>query len=136
MNLRYLICLIAALTFSCLSFAQDKTVELTIKFSNLSPNKGFVMVRIESEKQEITSALILPVVNNAAQSTIKIDAGKYGVSAYHDVNANKELDMNFFGAPEEPYGFSNNARGVFSKPDFSETIVDVKNDMEITFDLK
>ena len=42
--------------------------------------------------------------------------GRYAVKAYHDANANGELDKGAFGAPTEPYGFSRNARGRFGPP--------------------
>lgn len=35
--------------------------------------------------------------------------GDYGVSVYHDLNGNGELDKRAFGLPKEPYGFSNDA---------------------------
>jgi len=41
-----------------------------------------------------------------------------------------------FGAPTEAYGFSNNARGTFSKPSFSETLVDVSKNRIIKFKLE
>ncbi len=34
--------------------------------------------------------------------------GEYAVFASQDVNNNGKLDKNFFGKPQEPYGFSNN----------------------------
>lgn len=48
-------------------------------------------------------------------------AGKtYAIAVYHDVNKNKFLDKNFLGMPVERYGFSNDARGTFGPPYFSE----------------
>lgn len=44
----------------------------------------------------------------------------YAVAVYHDVNKNGKLDKNLVGMPTERYGFSNNARGVFSSPSFDE----------------
>ncbi len=49
--------------------------------------------------------------------------GEYAVTLYHDENDNGDLDMNFFGIPTEGYGFSNNAKPVFSKPDFDRVKV-------------
>ena len=50
-----------------------------------------------------------------------IPFGTYGVALIHDENENYELDTNFFGVPNEGYGFSNNARGRFGPPDYSDT---------------
>ena len=35
--------------------------------------------------------------------------GRYAIKAFHDVNGDGKLDTNPFGAPTEPYAFSNNA---------------------------
>ena len=42
--------------------------------------------------------------------------GDYAIMAYHDRNANGRLDTLPVGLPTEPYGFSNNSRGVFGPP--------------------
>lgn len=42
---------------------------------------------------------------------------------YQDVNKNGILDKNFLGLPMEPYGFSNNVKGYFGPPSFSEASV-------------
>ena len=51
--------------------------------------------------------------------------GKYAVAAYVDNNRNGRLDKNFLGMPTEIYGFSNNARGMFGPPDFSEAAFEI-----------
>ncbi len=50
-----------------------------------------------------------------------LEIGKtYALAVFHDVNENKFLDKNFLGMPEEKYGFSNDARGTFGPPYYSE----------------
>ena len=44
--------------------------------------------------------------------------GYYAVAIFHDENSNGEFDQGLFGYPLETYGFSNDARGFFSAPDF------------------
>lgn len=51
-------------------------------------------------------------------------AGSYAVMAFHDVNGNGELDVNFMGIPREPLGFSSGYWGKGS-PVFSEAAVAV-----------
>lgn len=51
----------------------------------------------------------------------KIRPGTYGISAFHDQNANGKLDTNFLGMPIEDYCASNNARGVFGPPSFDDS---------------
>ena len=49
-----------------------------------------------------------------------IKPGAYGIALFHDLNGNEELDRNLFGAPNEPFGFSNNPKIGFSAPSFDE----------------
>ena len=39
---------------------------------------------------------------------------------HHDRDASGALERNGFGAPREPYGFSNNARGRFGPPSWGK----------------
>jgi uncharacterized protein (DUF2141 family) len=49
-----------------------------------------------------------------------IPPGTYCLSCFHDANSNNMLDKNFFGAPTEGYGFSNNPGITFGAPPFSQ----------------
>lgn len=46
--------------------------------------------------------------------------GTYGIALFQDLNGNEELDRNLLGAPNEPFGFSNNPTIGFSAPKFEE----------------
>lgn len=59
-----------------------------------------------------------------------LPAGNYAAAAYHDENSNKKLDKNIFGAPTEPYGFSNDARRLMSAPSFDEARFEIRNNEE------
>ena len=115
--------------------SQD-VIDVTLKFEHLETSNGSVLLLIQEEGGKDVSKLVLPIHNKVAEKTIELAAGKYGFSAYHDVNANEKLDLNFFGAPTEAYGFSNNARGTFRKPIFSETLFDVSKNRIIKFKLE
>lgn len=65
-----------------------------------------------------------------------VPEGTYGVSVIHDSNGNGELDANSFGMPVEDYGFSNDARGMFGPPSFSESKFEVKADQKIIINIK
>ena len=53
-----------------------------------------------------------------------LPAGKYAAGAYADSNRNGKHDT-FLGKPLELYGFTKDARGMFSPPDFSDAAFDV-----------
>lgn len=94
------------------------------------------MVLVQNDQEQDVSKLVLFINNKTAKADIYLPEGKYGIIAFHDTNGNEKLDTNFLGVPEEPYGFSNNARGLVSKPDFEETIIALDKPKQITFDLK
>ena len=48
----------------------------------------------------------------------------YAIKTFHDENDNGRMDTNFLGIPVENYGFSNNARGSFGPPDWSDARFD------------
>ena len=46
--------------------------------------------------------------------------GTYAFSLYHDENGNGKMDFRSVWIPKEPYGFSNNPKGKWSKPSFKK----------------
>jgi len=62
--------------------------------------------------------------------------GWYGISLYHDENSNGEMDKNAMGIPKEAYGFSNNAKGFFGKPNYKKVMFQLNSaEMQIAIDL-
>ena len=58
--------------------------------------------------------------------------GEYAIKVFHDENGNNKLDKNLLGAPEEAYGFSNNARATFGPPDYKKAAFRLdKTDMTV-----
>lgn len=61
----------------------------------------------------------------AARDSVKIvikglKPGYYAVAVFHDENLNDSFDQGLLGIPLEYYGFSNDASGFFSAPDFED----------------
>ena len=48
-----------------------------------------------------------------------IAPGTYALAVIHDENMNGKIDTNLVGIPTEGYGFSNDAKAMFSAPSFS-----------------
>ncbi len=61
--------------------------------------------------------------------------GKYAVAVLHDENSNTKMDVNFFGIPQEPFGFSLNPRVIFRAPRFNDCAFDVNNYTKVIIDL-
>jgi uncharacterized protein (DUF2141 family) len=54
-----------------------------------------------------------------------VKPGSYAIAVFHDVNGNGQLDRNFIGLPNEPYGFSNDV-GRRGPPNFGAAVIVVK----------
>lgn len=66
-----------------------------------------------------------PAVLGVTQLTFTdLKAGPYGIVVFQDLNGNEILDRNMLGAPNEPFGFSNNPTIRFSAPKFDEFKID------------
>jgi uncharacterized protein (DUF2141 family) len=101
---------------------------LIVNISGFPTSDGFAMVKLnnseESYKAGEDAALALTkirVVDQQAQVVFtNLPYGWYGISIYQDENNNGTMDKNAMGIPKEAYGFSNNARGFFGKPDYED----------------
>lgn len=60
----------------------------------------------------------------------------YALAIYHDENKNGKLDKNLVGAPTEAYGFSNNAREMFSAPSFESAKIILDRDKKCQIRIK
>ena len=90
------------------------TGTLTISFSGFEAPEGRILIGVYDEAGWTGGEPVRGgVVNLAAgETTIVIEglrAGRYGIKAIHDANANGKMDQNPFGMPTESFAFSNNA---------------------------
>jgi uncharacterized protein (DUF2141 family) len=117
-------------SFSTLVFSSDGVKnkgKLVIKFNGMNSNNGNVKIALcnsDANYQNHKSPFIgktIPIENNSA--IIEIDDlpfGEYAVKAFHDEDANDDLNTNILGIPVEDYGFSNNASGLFGLPSWED----------------
>jgi uncharacterized protein (DUF2141 family) len=61
--------------------------------------------------------------------------GEYGITVYHDLNADNALNKSWVGKPTEPMGFSNNAKPNFGPPGFEEIKFNFPDHRTIIIDL-
>lgn len=116
---------------------------LSVTITGIEQAKGQVVVAVYNseeaymdEDQLFTYKFI--EVKEEGKLTFQLDlpAGSYAISVYHDINRDQKLNTNLVGAPKEPYGFSNNARALFSAPDYEEAVVTVNTDTSISISLE
>ena len=107
--------------------------DLFIQVSGIESARGTVRYALyDSAKNFPTSKIRVAkggVLATPSGTTIIVNGlkpGFYAVAVFHDENLNKKFDQGVFGIPLEKYGFSNDARGFFSAPDFEEAKFQVR----------
>lgn len=110
------------LIVSATLLAQTK-LEVTVK--NIKEITGTVRIGLfTNEKDFLKTAQEGKIIKATAEEVTvvfeNLTPGDYAISAIHDKNENGELDSNFMGIPNEPYGFSNNVMGTFGPPSFEK----------------
>lgn len=98
--------------------APDGQGRLTLTVSNIESDQGALMIGVYASPDafaagDAVASLAAPV--DGAELTAVFEGlapGDYAIKVFHDVNGDGGLNTNTFGMPTEPYGFSNDARGV------------------------
>ena len=96
---------------------------VTVNIVGIKVQQGAVRVALFDEAHWTGAPIaVTRTVVTGATATATLAApgpGRYGVKLYHDVNGDGHMATNAFGAPAEPYGFSNNAVPRFAPPPFA-----------------
>jgi len=108
------------------SFLGFNKRSLIIQIDHVTMGKGEVLLAIFTDKEGyLKDDKAIPLIVTASKkgsitTCVELDYGTYAISIFHDVNSNKELDVNALGIPVEPYGFSNKAPAPFGPPSFKK----------------
>lgn len=118
---------ITLLVFLSLFLLMDLKSQLIIEITNIKEVKGRIELGLYDDPEVFLSeteqykVLYVPVENKLTIITIdSIPEGTYAISLMHDLNSDGKMEKNFIQYPQEPYGFSNNIRPRFSKPEFED----------------
>lgn len=127
----------ATLLFPNQAIAARNLSQVTFNFPEIPKNgKLYLMIVKNETAYEEDSPNIADVVFQAVievkEKSFSINAdglppGTYAAKFFLDTNYNGKLDTNAVGVPEEPYGFSNNKKGLFGPPDFEDITFFVKS---------
>ncbi len=95
--------------------APPPTAVLEVSILGFPSDEGEAFVALFSDAQSYQDSEAAP--RNAARLGVQrgrarwriegLEPGEYAIRAYHDANANEQLDKGKRGVPLEPYGFSN-----------------------------
>lgn len=123
-------------------YSKTPTGKLKVIVSKLRTNTGLVNIGLYNTKESYLSrgtidpfkTIKVRAKNNKAKYTFKrLPFGEYTIKVYHDENGNGKIDLNKLKIPVEPYGFSNNARGI-SLPKYSQAKFNIDS-KKITMEL-
>lgn len=111
---------------------------LSVVISDFKNDKGTAVVALYNNSEgfpksaeKALKVMTLPIVNKQSEAEFgSLPAGEYAVSVYHDENGNKKMDTNFLGMPKEGVGNSNNARGHFGPPKYSDAKFKFRGDKQ------
>ncbi len=100
---------------------------LTLTVSGIENHRGHLMIAVFSSEAnwdgdgEPVAATRL-AVEGAEETAVfaGLTPGQYAIRLYHDVNDDGELGTNPFGIPNEPFAFSNNARGMMGPASYED----------------
>lgn len=112
------------------SFEAPPKDNLLVHIQGFSPSKETkIWVSVFSQKGFLKEPIQSKSVQaNGEKVTLTFDLppGEYAVSTYQDLNNNGKLDRQFYGAPKEPYGFSNNIGPSFGPPKYGACMFNVE----------
>lgn len=120
----------------------SNNVDLTITITNIKKSQGSIELGIFNSSstflekgKEFKFATKMVKGNQVVFTFHDIPKDEYAIALYHDVNSDKECNVNFMGIPVEPYGFSNNFKPKFSKPKFKDCKFLLEKPSEISIKL-
>lgn len=106
-----------ALIFPQTATADPAKAELTLTVTGIAEHKGNLMIAVFDEAGYGTDKSVavgtVPVAGDTATTTFELPAGQYGIKMFQDVDGDGKMGVNPFGAPIEPFAFSNNAPAQF-----------------------
>ena len=105
----------------------EATGSISVEVGNVRNNRGTVVVDICPQDRFLEDGCIYHGEAQARAGTTvvtipNVPAGQWAAQAFHDENANGEVDRAMFGIPKEGVGFSRNARITFSPPKWRDAV--------------
>jgi len=122
---------------------QAGDLDLKITFKSIKNPTALLWVAVFDEKSHFLvqgkAVKVGKVQPQGSQGILQLKGfrpGTYAVAVYQDTNSNERLDQNFLGIPKEPYGFSNDATGVFGPPSFDDSSIQLTGNRSIEINLR
>jgi uncharacterized protein (DUF2141 family) len=126
---------------------ENKSGTVKVVIEGVLDGQGQVRVALEKNAKDFDSGSFdtpkyLSRVEDAKGDSVSVTFpavpyGTYAIKAFQDLNGDGKLKTGFMGAPEEPWGFSNDATGFMGPADFSDAKFELDApELELTIHLK
>ena len=126
---------------------ENKSGTIKVVIEGVQDGQGQVRVALEKNAKDFDSGSFdtpkyLSRVEDAKGDSVSVTFpavpyGTYAIKAFQDLNGDGKLKTGFMGAPEEPWGFSNDATGFMGPADFSDAKFELDApELELTIHLK
>ena len=120
--------------------AQEPTpaATLVIQVHAVSPAGGTLRLGLYDEARypddrstPVASADVTAEMGLTTVTLTNVPPGTYAIETFQDINNNNKMDTSWLGLPQEPFGFSRDARPHLSKPDFAKVKFTVEPGMNV-----
>ena len=105
---------------------------LVIHVQDVSPRGGMVRLGLYDEARypddnsaPVAAADVQAELGETTITLRNVPVGTYAIEAFQDINSNGKMDTSWIGIPQEPFGFSRDAKPVLSKPSFAKVKFEV-----------
>jgi uncharacterized protein (DUF2141 family) len=126
---------------------ENKSGTIEVKVEGVIDGQGKVRVALEKSAKDFDSGSFdtpkyLSRVEDAKGDSVSVTFpavpyGTYAIKTFQDLDGDGKLKTGFMGAPEEPWGFSNDATGFMGPADFSDAKFELNApELELTIHLK
>lgn len=130
------------------AIAQDNkggTIKVTV--AGVLAGQGEVRIALEKNAQDFESGsfdspkylsrVVKADGEKVTASFPDVPYGTYAIKTFQDLDGDGKLKTGFMGAPDEPWGFSNDASGFMGPADFSDAKFELNTpELELTIHLK
>lgn len=137
------VCLLGAV-----AMAQDNkggTIKVTVE--GVISGQGEVRIALEKNAQDFESgsfdspkylSRVVKADGKKVTATFpEVPYGTYAIKTFQDLDGDGKLKTGFLGAPDEPWGFSNDASGLMGPAEFSDAKFELKeSELELVIHLK
>jgi len=132
---------LSALLISIAALSYGQASSVSVEITNIKSDEGSIMIGLfDSEKNFLGKAFkgeIVKAIKGKVKVTFnELPKGIYAISVIHDENENGNLDTNFMGIPNEPYGISMDGKNMFGPPSYEKAKFEVADkDLSLSISL-